>query len=1541
MRPLLRWLHLSDLHHGLPDGGTDKHDRLDTFFADVGALVERLGPVDLVLFTGDLTQSGTKDQFDGLDAAVIGPLRALLGDVPVLAVPGNHDLQWDTSFGGVAMTKALCGDAEARNHLFREERERLKFVRARFAEYTKWWKRTRPAGVREGLLPGDFLYTFERAGLRIGIAGLNTAGLHLHGEVEEGQLFVDAAQLRKACGGGAEIGAWLKGHGFNLLLTHHPSTWLQPGNRAEAFDGGLLAPRFDLHLFGHMHVPLTTEQMNGGGTPRRGTQAASLFGLDKFRVVEGGVEKERKERRFGYALVELCENDGDLVTRAFPRRAERCQDDLWRYGSDRSYLLEEDYLPVVPMRFERKAPAAASAPVAPAARACHLDATGWAASVSDHSAWKPGSEDWKSRAVAIVEVCAEAWTTSATAIGEDPWRDADMPVRVIDRLGEMVGPLRPAQVAMLLAAPFVYEAVRASALAWVAEAGIEDFGQRLDAPPPRPALEEVHRANAREVRLTQRADAHGEGRKRAIALWMAHRTVDRVPEVWDPSTIPAMKPLHAKLAALLENTPLGLLRDLARCLAPGLGRLEGEGGLLRDERRQDGEEAEGGRLGTLLVAAGALALDPRRLDSLVVDHVGTDEEFDVRTLPDRLAGTRWSAVKPDRGDVRVAALECSDAVTHYLVVDLVQQARTVLAALYRDGRDALPGGVSEAGVRPVQEGGADKFVPVHVRFRLDHVRVRELLMGQQLYKDPTLAIRELYQNALDACRYRRVRTAFLKAKNPYDNREYAGSIVLRQGRRPDGRMVIECQDDGVGMDKLMLERVFAVAGQRFHDQPGYLEEKANWEAWRRANPGNPRGDVLQLWPNSQHGIGVLSYFMLADELEILTRAFRADGEPGDAIRVEISSASGLFRVSPGPRDLEVGTRVRLVLERETYEAEHEGEKDVSVVDILGRLLVVAEVPVVVSEGGKTESWGQSFRLGDGEHGEEWEPNVPRVPNRAGWSWVPVQPPYAWWTDSEQTPVLVDGLVTNDTRAMVLVNLTGPRLAKRISADRASVLEADFSWLTPALGAALAGATALPGLDQSFLEGLFGWVPEAVAVGWERLLAADPVLILANVRRYHRYVAWGPDRGNAIPRARLSRVGVFADDTEMVAGSRSTQPTALVAWRRSRWHGPGSDSVGPDAFTDLDPSPPVLAWLLKPGPHRSANGHPLPPRHVRDAEARFGKEAVADWRERVERLLGVPVADDLTDEPLLLGEAVAGLLEHGVPIAETVGAAARRGAWIRFDAEVAAAHPWHEDDLVYLSRDGDRGTPWIGRVSLWQAARLAKNLKEPFARVADRLAGIARAGGLAMHFDPVRAGAVDEAGADALVLLSRHPSSALPDMDAAELPELTRLYSAVGAGIGFDAEDVLARGWSAEERGVLQRLASLSVFNRWRRRLATEDTLSAGRLAVVLPILCRLWGDPGPKAGAAALAAVQALEEALLLGPLPADVDGGECGERWFFRACDHATRFGIEPARAVACAGRWWCWWLTEEERATIGAPLIPIVAAEAAWWLQVRDLED
>jgi 3',5'-cyclic AMP phosphodiesterase CpdA len=92
---LFRWLHLTDLHHGMPDQRRRWPNVREIFYEDLAAMHDRSGPWDLVVFTGDLTQRGSAEEFDALSETLddLWVYLGRLGSVPrLLAVPGNHDL---------------------------------------------------------------------------------------------------------------------------------------------------------------------------------------------------------------------------------------------------------------------------------------------------------------------------------------------------------------------------------------------------------------------------------------------------------------------------------------------------------------------------------------------------------------------------------------------------------------------------------------------------------------------------------------------------------------------------------------------------------------------------------------------------------------------------------------------------------------------------------------------------------------------------------------------------------------------------------------------------------------------------------------------------------------------------------------------------------------------------------------------------------------------------------------------------------------------------------------------------------------------------------------------------------------------------------------------------------------------------------------------------------------------------------------------------------------------------------------------------------
>ncbi|WP_437672542.1 metallophosphoesterase family protein [Sorangium sp. So ce131] len=321
----LGWLHLTDLHQGMSGASWLWPNVMAALFDDLARLHDLCGPWDLVLFTGDLTQQGSRDEFGKLDATLDRLWRRFdqLGSQPrLITVPGNHDLKRPSDLDPYVLALSQWhANARLRDRVFDANdslgyRERLAQI---FRPYTAWVDSCR-WHVRDrrkiGLLPGDSSYSLSLHGLELGVIGLNSAFLQLTGGDYQERLAVDPRQLHVVCDEYAP--EWLQRHHINLLLTHHPPEWLHPQARQDFRQEVDPAGRFAAHFFGHMHEGTATSTAHGGGHARHALQGASLFGLEEHDGPGGrGVTRLHG---FSAGRFELLPGAAQARVRVFPRR---------------------------------------------------------------------------------------------------------------------------------------------------------------------------------------------------------------------------------------------------------------------------------------------------------------------------------------------------------------------------------------------------------------------------------------------------------------------------------------------------------------------------------------------------------------------------------------------------------------------------------------------------------------------------------------------------------------------------------------------------------------------------------------------------------------------------------------------------------------------------------------------------------------------------------------------------------------------------------------------------------------------------------------------------------------------------------------------------------------------------------------------------------------------------------------------------------------------------------------------------------------------
>jgi predicted MPP superfamily phosphohydrolase len=318
------------------------------FFNDLEILHEHSGPWDLVLFTGDLVQSGDADDFRKMEGDVLVPLwdkmRQLGSNPKLLAVPGNHDLVRPATKKDAAVKCLLEKGAfwKIADEFYEEPVSRYRqIIDSAFANYSRWWEKTplKPQKLQGGLLPGEFSVALQLEGFRVGIVGLNTTFLQLARGDYRGQLAWDIRQFNAACTGSpvGDAPRWIAQHDFCLLMTHQGRNWLDNRSSKEVYPEINPAGRFGVHLFGHMHKNIVRGRSLVGGKVSWQWQGNSLFGMGKYG------EPPSYARRHGYSAG-ILQVDGShrASLRYWPRKANKSNVNGWRFERDGANTVLED-----------------------------------------------------------------------------------------------------------------------------------------------------------------------------------------------------------------------------------------------------------------------------------------------------------------------------------------------------------------------------------------------------------------------------------------------------------------------------------------------------------------------------------------------------------------------------------------------------------------------------------------------------------------------------------------------------------------------------------------------------------------------------------------------------------------------------------------------------------------------------------------------------------------------------------------------------------------------------------------------------------------------------------------------------------------------------------------------------------------------------------------------------------------------------------------------------------------------------------------------
>jgi predicted MPP superfamily phosphohydrolase len=241
-----RIAHLSDLHASA-DGGPKQAAQLRV----VKALLEDIAragseyPFDVIVFSGDLAFDGKRDSLQQGKELLLDPLRGLFPKVPIILVPGNHDVD-RTAIDPVE-------DAGLADYLVDRDKLTTRLVDQNNAEKARgrleaWdlFHSAWDAGIGvTPIKPFGHAYRVETDNLAVAVGAFDSAWRSRGGEEDRGRLIVGADSVKE----------FIKNSGdadLVLVTFHHPPDWLAQFDSeplSAALEGGNC-----LVLTGHDHV---------------------------------------------------------------------------------------------------------------------------------------------------------------------------------------------------------------------------------------------------------------------------------------------------------------------------------------------------------------------------------------------------------------------------------------------------------------------------------------------------------------------------------------------------------------------------------------------------------------------------------------------------------------------------------------------------------------------------------------------------------------------------------------------------------------------------------------------------------------------------------------------------------------------------------------------------------------------------------------------------------------------------------------------------------------------------------------------------------------------------------------------------------------------------------------------------------------------------------------------------------------------------------------------------------------------------------------
>jgi len=183
------------------------------------------------------------------------------------------------------------------------------------------------------------------------------------------------------------------------------------------------------------------------------------------------------------------------------------------------------------------------------------------------------------------------------------------------------------------------------------------------------------------------------------------------------------------------------------------------------------------------------------------------------------------------------------------------------------------------------------YIPIETGFQTSGPDLLKLLVGPLYDYKYNIGIRELLQNAVDACR------ELTDIQSHQNKLNCVPSISLDIQESDDGTGWVTVTDTGVGMTLETITKYFLTAGASFR----------NSDIWKKKHTNNDgQSRVLR---GGRFGVGALAAFLIGDEISVRTRYFDSNEEDGIEFSARMDDPIVELRRHPAPSGTSITVRV--------------------------------------------------------------------------------------------------------------------------------------------------------------------------------------------------------------------------------------------------------------------------------------------------------------------------------------------------------------------------------------------------------------------------------------------------------------------------------------------------------------------------------------------------------------------------------------------------------------------------------------------------------